>query len=102
MSLQFTAYNTVAYADIPSRNMSAATSFYATFQQLMLSLGICVSSGALHVSVSLSGRSHATLADFSAAFLTVTFISILAAPVCARLPPAAGDDMTGHSEKKTV
>ena len=42
MSFQFTAYNTIAYDEIPPERMSAATSFYATFQQLMLSLGICV------------------------------------------------------------
>ena len=29
--------------------MSAATSFYATFQQLMLSLGICVGAVSLHL-----------------------------------------------------
>jgi EmrB/QacA subfamily drug resistance transporter len=45
MSFQFTAYNTIAYDEIPPERMSAATSFYATFQQLMLSLGICVGAG---------------------------------------------------------
>ena len=49
MSFQFTAYNTIAYDEIPPERMSAATSFYATFQQLMLSLGICVGAGALHL-----------------------------------------------------
>ena len=33
-SLQFMAYNTIAYADVPRALMSAATSFYTTFQQL--------------------------------------------------------------------
>ena len=47
MSFQFTAYNTIAYDEIPPERMSAATSFYATFQQLMLSLGICVGALAL-------------------------------------------------------
>src|SRR4051794_38371144 len=39
-SLQFMAYNTIAYADVPRSQMSSATSFYTTFQQLSLSLGI--------------------------------------------------------------
>jgi len=92
-SLQFTAYNTIAYADIPPDRMSAATSFYATFQQLMLSTGICVSSGALALSIGLSHHSRPQLGDFSVAFLTVTVLSVLASPVCARLAGDAGDAM---------
>jgi EmrB/QacA subfamily drug resistance transporter len=95
-SLQFTAYNTIAYADIPSHRMSDATSFYTTFQQLMLSLGICVSAAALHFAVVLQGHAHAALSDFSWAFLTVTAISLMASPVCARLPRDAGDKVSGH------
>lgn len=95
-SLQFSAYNTVAYADVPSERFSSATSFYTTFQQLMLSLGICVAAAALQVSVVWGGREHAALPDFSVAFLVVTFISLLAAPVCALLPKNAGAEMSGH------
>jgi EmrB/QacA subfamily drug resistance transporter len=95
-SLQFTGYNTVAYADIPSERFSSATSFYTTFQQLMLSLGICVAAAALHASVTWHGREHALLPDFSVAFLVVTFVSVLAAPVCLLLPRNAGAEMSGH------
>jgi EmrB/QacA subfamily drug resistance transporter len=95
-SLQFSAYNTVAYADVPSERFSSATSFYTTFQQLMLSLGICVAAAALHVSVAWHGREHAAMPDFSVAFLVVTFISLIAAPVCALLPKNAGAEMSGH------
>jgi len=95
-SLQFSAYNTVAYADIPSERFSSATSFYTTFQQLMLSVGICVAAAALHVSVTWSGHEHAQLPDFSVAFLVVTFVSLIAAPVCLLLPRNAGAEMSGH------
>jgi len=95
-SLQFTALNTVAYADIPQGRMSAATSFYSTFQQLMLSMGICVASAVLALSILLTGHAGPQLSDFSAAFLVVTAISFLASPVCARLPADAGAEMTGH------
>jgi len=95
-SLQFTALNTIAYADVPQARMSSATSFYATFQQLTLSLGICLSSAALAVSIALSGHTGPRLSDFSWAFLAVTTVSFLAAPVCARLPRNAGAAMSGH------
>ena len=97
-SLQFTAYNTVAYADIPQSRISLATSFYATFQQLMLSMGICFASGTLALSMSLGHHTHATLPDFSVAFLAVTAVSVLASPLCLRLSPNAGDAMTGYRE----
>jgi EmrB/QacA subfamily drug resistance transporter len=100
-SLQFTAYNTVAYADIPQARMSLATSFYATFQQLMLSMGICLSSGTLALSMAISGHLRPQLSDFSVAFLTVTAISILCSPVSLRLSPDAGDAMTGYSATGT-
>ncbi|KAK0340555.1 hypothetical protein LTR94_030035, partial [Friedmanniomyces endolithicus] len=48
-SFQFTGYNAVAYADIDKERMSAATSFYATFQQLTLSLGICIAATVLEL-----------------------------------------------------
>ena len=95
-SLQFTAYNTVAYADLPQSRMSLATSFYSTFQQLMLSMGICVSSGILALSMFAAGHAHPQLGDFSVAFLVVTFVSLMASPVCARMAPNAGDAMTGY------
>jgi EmrB/QacA subfamily drug resistance transporter len=95
-SLQFTALNTIAYADVPQARMSSATSFYATFQQMTLSVGICVSSAILALSIALSGHPSPRLADFTAAFLGVTAISFLASPVCARMPRDAGAAMSGH------
>lgn len=95
-SLQFTAYNTIAYADVPQDRMSAATSFYATFQQMMLSTGICVSTFVLAVAMAVTGHPRPFLSDFSLAFLAVTAVSALASPVCLRLAPDAGSLMSGH------
>jgi EmrB/QacA subfamily drug resistance transporter len=95
-SLQFTAYNTIAYADLKPDRMSAATSFYTVFQQLMLSMGICVAAGALALSVHLFGRHAPDIADFRIAFLVVSIASLFAGPLCARLPASAGAEMSGH------
>jgi EmrB/QacA subfamily drug resistance transporter len=96
MSFQFTAYNTIAYDEIGKERMSVATSFYATFQQLMLSLGICTGATALHVSMALAKRTAPSFADFSAAFWVVTAISLTALLVNARFHPDAGAEMTGR------
>jgi EmrB/QacA subfamily drug resistance transporter len=97
MSFQFTAYNTVAYDAIERDRMSAATSFYTTFQQLMLSLGICVGAFALHLSMSTTGSGDTPqLHDFSAAFLFVTAISLTATFWNLRFSRTAGSDISGH------
>ena len=57
MSFQFTAYNTVAYDRIPPERLAVATSFYTTFQQLMLSVGICI--GAMGLEGAMALRHHA-------------------------------------------
>ncbi|MGU3492712.1 MDR family MFS transporter [Xanthobacteraceae bacterium A53D] len=102
MSLQFTAYNTVAYDEVPTERMSAASSFYTTFQQLMLSMGICVAGLALSASMAAHGRSVAGLADFSVAFVTVTTIAMAATFWNARLPHDAGADISGHRRRRRL
>jgi EmrB/QacA subfamily drug resistance transporter len=96
-SLQFTAYNTLAYADLPSVRMSNAIGLYTTLQQMMLSVGICVAAIILNVATGLRGESLATLGDFSLAFLIVSAISLIASPICARLPADAGDNIAGRT-----
>ena len=99
MSLQFTAYNIIAYDDVAPEQMASANSFYTTFQQLMLSFGICTGAFALTISRTLAGHAHALVSDYSAAFLVVTAISLLAAPVCLQFPRNAGAEMSGQRRK---
>ena len=93
-SLQFTAFNTIAYADVPRSRMSAATSLYTTIQQLAQVLGI--SAGAAALSGAMSVRNHAepSIGDFSAAFLAVAVLALLAVPLCWRLAADAGAGLT--------
>jgi EmrB/QacA subfamily drug resistance transporter len=95
-SLQFTAYNTIAYADIPAARMSQATSLYSTLQQLSLTLGVTVGAAVLAGAAALGGRAHPGLADYSVAFLFVAAIMLPAAPLALRLPRSAGSEMSGH------
>jgi hypothetical protein len=95
-SLQFTALNTIAYADVPRARMSAATSFYATFQQITLTLGISLAAGTLDAASAITGHASPTVSDFSIAFILVSLIGAIAVPISARLSPQAGDDISGH------
>ncbi len=100
-SLQFMAYNTIAYADVPRPQMSTATSFYTTFQQMSLTLGIAISAAVLAASIRLLGHTQPLPSDFSVAFLVVAAIS-LAAPVASlRLDKSAGAELSGHRDRPT-
>jgi len=95
-SFQFTGYNAIAYADVEKQEMSAATSLYATFQQLTLSLGICTAATALELGPRLAHREALHLADFSVAFVIVAAISASALFWNRRFAPDAGAAMSGH------
>lgn len=95
-SLQFMAYNTIAYADMPREQMSSATSFYTTFQQMSLTTGIAVSAAALAVSSAVAGHVTPVPTDFSHAFLFVAAISFLAPFLALRLERDAGAELSGH------
>ncbi len=95
-SLQFTAFNTLAYADVSRAQMSAATTLYSTLQQLSLVLGISAGAAALEAATAYSGHAQPSLADYSAAFLAVAFVSLLAAPASLLLPRGAGAELSGH------
>jgi EmrB/QacA subfamily drug resistance transporter len=97
-SLQFTAYNTIAYADIPQPRMSQATSFYSTLQQLSLTMGVTLGAAALAVSGALAGNSHPRLEDFSVAFLVVAAVMLPASFLALQLPHSAGAEMSGHHD----
>ncbi len=100
-SLQFTAYNTIAYADISRMRMSAATSLYATIQQVSLTLGITIGAAALEASTLLSHRANPAIKDFAVAFLAVSAIALAAAPLSLFLPRDAGSELSGHKPYST-
>jgi EmrB/QacA subfamily drug resistance transporter len=99
-SLQFTAYNALAYADIPRERMSAATSLYSMLQQLCMTLGIVVGAAALEAARALSDHAVPTLADFSIGFLFVAFVALLAAPASVLMPQEAGAELSGKRSSR--
>src|SRR6516165_1622753 len=95
-SLQFTAINTIAYAEIEPAKMSRATAMVAAAQQLSLSTGVAV--GALVVELTLRLKHSTTMGinDFPPAFLFVGLLSASAVFVFMRLPPDAGAKLAGR------
>ena len=97
-SLQFTAINSVAYADIDQRRMSRATGFISVAQQLSLSVGVSI--GALAVEFMRGSDPQIVAADFPPAFILVAILSALAIIPFLRLPPDAGAEMSGHGQPR--
>jgi EmrB/QacA subfamily drug resistance transporter len=95
-SLQFTAFNAIAYGDIARARMSAATTLYSTIQQLTLTLGIVIGAATLEISARLRHHPTALRADYALAFVVVGLIALLAVPFCARLRSDAGEALSGH------
>jgi EmrB/QacA subfamily drug resistance transporter len=96
-SLQFTSAMTIGFAEIEPARMSRATSLAAVCQQLSVSTGVAL--GALTVEMARDFRHEGAIGptDFSAAFLMVACISALSVFAFARMPPNAGDELTGKS-----
>jgi EmrB/QacA subfamily drug resistance transporter len=95
-SLQFTAINTIAYAELEPALMSRATTLTSVAQQLAISTGVAV--GALIVEITLWFRHEAMMgaADFPPAFLIVGLLTASASLVFAQLPADAGAELAGR------
>ena len=99
ISLQFTAYNTIAYADVETERMSRATSFYATFQQLTLSVGVCLAATMLAFAMRWHDNVSPDAGDFSTAIWSVTAVSLFAVLSNWRFARDAGVELSGHGRK---
>ena len=96
-SLQFTAYNSLAYAELERSQISAATSFYSAVQQLSLTVGITVGAASLQVAMWFSGHDQPGTVDFRLAFVVIAVLALFAAPLSLRMPRAVGEEMSGAS-----
>jgi EmrB/QacA subfamily drug resistance transporter len=95
-SLQFTAVNTIAYAEIDQAQMSRATTLVSVNQQLAISAGVAI--GAFSVETTMLLRQATTLSaqDFPPAFVVVAVITALSAFFFVRLPSDAGHEISGR------
>ncbi len=92
-SLQFSGLNSLAYADIPGKDIGRATSVASVIQQVSLGLGVTIAGIVLQVSHRLQGHPTIVWSDFWPAFLVVGLFSVASIPVTLRLPANAGDEI---------
>jgi EmrB/QacA subfamily drug resistance transporter len=97
-SLQFSAVNTLIYADISPPLMSQVTSFASAATQLSLSFGVAIAALILEAKQTLRGNSAILVNDFVTAFLVVGVIGAMSAIIFWRLPRDAGAELTGKAD----
>jgi MFS family permease len=96
-SLQFTAVNTLTYADLSSEAMSRASSFAATAQQLGITLGVATAAVTLNLSMTWRGGDELAVVDVVWGFIVVGLITAGSLVSFLRLPANAGDHL--HQNK---
>ena len=95
-SLQFTALNTLAFADVTQAQMSRASSLSSMGQQLSQSIGIGLAAMLLSALRTWHGSTTLQAADVSPVFLIIGLISLLGLFYFIPLPRDAGAEVSGH------
>ena len=95
-SLQFTAINTLAYAEVTPDEMSRATTLMSVNQQLAISAGVAVGAFAVEATMAFRHASELNANDFWPAFVIVAILSAASFYSFWRLPEDAGQEISGH------
>lgn len=99
MSTQFTAMNTLAYADVPERVSSHASAFAGAFQQLSTSFGIAAAGLVTATFVASRPSMPAEmLSGVHRAFLIIGAVTVLSSQVFRFLRHDDGDNVSGHAK----
>lgn len=95
-SLQFTALNTLAYAEVEPAKMSRATTLVSVSQQLAVSAGVAI--GAFSVEATMAWRhvSELNAEQFGPAFVVVGICAALSGYFFFRMPADAGHQISGR------
>jgi len=96
-SVQLNALAAIAYAELPSSRIAAATTLNTAFQQLAIMFGISLSVGLVDLSARLGERLQPAAADFAVAFFVLAAVVAAAVPYCWKLDPQAGRELSGHA-----
>jgi EmrB/QacA subfamily drug resistance transporter len=95
-SLEFTAINTVAYAEVEAPQMSRATTLVSVNQQLSISAGVAIGAACVESSMVLNHMTELSAGDFAPAFIVVSVISALSAYFFWQMPDDAGNEISGR------
>ena len=91
---QFMTSNTLSYSDMPSAQLSGATSLGGVLQQLSVSFGVSIA--AMLLGLVTLGGAPLSLGSFHTVFLIMAVIPLLGLPGFLQLRPEDGQQVSGH------
>ena len=98
-SIQFTGISTLAFADVPSAQMSYANTLFSTATQLAVGLGISLGAIGIHVGANVSewlGMSAIPGISFRLAFVAIALICLIGMVDTLRLTKEAGSAVSAR------
>jgi EmrB/QacA subfamily drug resistance transporter len=95
-SIQFTAAQSLGYAELPPAQFSSATSFSAMVQQLMQSFGVGLVALIVHLSLIWHERAAIAAQDVALAYFALGAMSLVSAVIFSSLPQRAGAELGGR------
>jgi EmrB/QacA subfamily drug resistance transporter len=95
-SLQFTAINALAYADVEPERMSRATTLASVSQQLAISTGVAIGAFSVEATMLYHHSTELTAADFGPGFLVVSVLSAMSTFYFLRMPADFGHQVSGR------
>ena len=95
-SLQFTAINALAYADVEPQQMSRATTLVSVDQQLAISAGVAIGAFSVESTMLFHHSTELTAADFGPGFLVVSVLAAMSAYYFFRMSADAGHQVSGR------
>jgi EmrB/QacA subfamily drug resistance transporter len=98
-SLEFTAINTVAYAEVEPGQMSRATTLVSVNQQLAVSAGVAVAAFCVETTQWLRHETELNATAFAPAFLVVALISAASSYFFWQMPDDAGNEISGRKAR---
>lgn len=96
-SMQFTALNTLAFADIDAAQRSSAATLSSMLQQVAMLFSVAVAAAILNLSQIARAQPSPDLVDFRIAFFVIGAIGLMAALRFLVLPAGAGAEVSGHA-----
>lgn len=95
-SMQFTCFNTLAFADVPQSRMGGANTLSTIAQQLSMGMGVTLGAVALNVADRMTATSYISqfrAANYRLAFVLIALVSLASVVAWLRLDRKAGSHL---------
>jgi hypothetical protein len=100
-SMQFTAVNTLTFADVSQEQRASASTLSSMVQQVAMAFGIAAAALLLILSQTARGAQSVNAGDFQLAFFVCGGCALAGSLLMLRLAPDAGAEVSGHTPPVT-